>query len=61
MNGDIRTPGPQFRTPPGSFSSLDLVETEPMDPRLRLLLIALRRALLILADGIADYCGIEKR
>lgn len=33
----------------------------PIDPRLRLLLIALRHALLILADALADYCGLEKR
>lgn len=31
----------------------------PLDPRLRALLVAIRRALLILADGIAEYCELE--
>ena len=34
--------------------------TAILDPRLRLLLIAVRRALLILADALGDYCGCEK-
>ena len=36
------------------------VET-PLDPNLRLLLIALRRALLIVADALGEYCRLEKR
>jgi len=32
----------------------------PLDPRLRELLLALRRALLILADGIAAYCDLRE-
>lgn len=37
------------------------VPPAPVDPRTRALLIAVRRALLIVADGIGDYCGIEKK
>ena len=32
-----------------------------VDPRLRALLLAVRHALLILADGIGDYLSLEKR
>lgn len=32
----------------------------PIDPRLRVLLIAVRHALLILADAIGDYCQVRK-
>lgn len=33
----------------------------PLSPRLRALLIALRRALLIMADGLAAYCELPEK
>lgn len=34
--------------------------TQPLDPRLRALLIALRQALLIMAKGIEVYCALDR-
>lgn len=33
----------------------------PLDPRTRLLLVALRRALLVLADALAVYCDLPEK
>jgi hypothetical protein len=35
--------------------------TKPLDPRLRVLLIAVRRACLLLADAIAVVCDLPPR
>lgn len=34
---------------------------KPLDPRLRLLIIALRQALYIVADALGEYAGLDKR
>ena len=36
-------------------------ENKPLDPRTRALVLALRRALLIVVDALGEYAGLEAR
>jgi hypothetical protein len=47
--------------PPHAPSSTGAVESAALDPRLRLLLIGIRRALILIADALAEYCELPKR
>lgn len=40
---------------------VDRESLSPVDPRVRLLLIAVRRALLVLADALAVYCEVPEK
>ena len=35
--------------------------TKPLDPRTRALVVAVRAALLLLADALGEYAGLAKR
>jgi len=48
-------------TPILSVVPIIVESREPIDPRSRMLLIALRRALLIMADVIAEVCELERK
>ncbi len=58
---EVATP---YRTTPSvrPNGGVVVVSAPPeIEPRLRVMLIAVRRALLLAADAIGDYLGLEKR
>lgn len=52
-----------FKSPPPGEPPAELPMTSPapIDPRLRVLFVTFRRALLMMADAIAVYCEVREK